>query len=140
MEKVEACWHQPDEGIWELRGQRRNYIHSKVYAWVAFDRSIRDAEEYGLHAPLERWREIRDQIHAQVCERGLDPARGAFKRSYEDAEPDASVLMIPLLGFLPAEVPRVRATLRWIEQDLLQACEQAHHGGQPERHSYRPVD
>lgn len=228
MEKVEACWHQPDEGIWELRGQRRNYIHSKVYAWVAFDRSIRDAEEYGLHAPLERWREIRDQIHAQICERGLDPARGAFKRSYEDAEPDASVLMIPLLGFLPAEDPRVRATLRWIEQDLLrdglvyrfpphlgaagwegaflacsfwmvdnlimsgqqqkaetlfhrllalrndvgllaeeyhpdhgllgnfpqalshlalvktayllQACEQAHHGGQPERHSYRPVD
>lgn len=228
MDKIEACWHEPDEGIWELRERRRNYIHSKVYAWVAFDRSIRDAEEFNLHAPLARWRKVRDEIHAQVCELGVDPQRGAFKQSYEDAEPDASVLMIPLLGFLPIEDPRVQATIDWIEQDLmsdgliyrfrphdsesgwegafitcsfwmvdnlimsqreedaenlfnrllalrndvgllaeqyhpqygllgnfpqalshlalvktaylLQACEQVHHGGQPERHSYRPVE
>ncbi|NLY57167.1 MAG: glycoside hydrolase family 15 protein [Gammaproteobacteria bacterium] len=228
VDKVIACWHQPDEGIWELRGRRRHYIHSKVYAWVALDRSIRDAEQFKLHAPLAHWRRVRNEIHAQVCERGVDPQRGVFKQSYEDAEPDASVLMIPLLGFLPVEDPRVQATIDWIQQELqrnslvyrfrphrseagwegsfiacsfwmvdnlimsqrqeqaeaqfarllalrndvgllaeqyhpqygllgnfpqalshlalvksaylIQACEKVHHGGAPERHSYRPLD
>lgn len=119
LEKVIGCWHQPDEGIWELRDQRRNYTHSKVYAWVALDRSIRDAEQFNLVAPLEHWRAVRDEIHADICRNGIDPQRGAFKQSYEQAKPDASLLMIPLLGFLPIEDPRVQATLTWIEQDLL---------------------
>ena len=228
VDKVIACWHEPDEGVWELRGQRRHYTHSKVYAWVALDRSIRDAEAFDLPAPLEQWRRVRDEIHAQVCERAVDPVRGAFKQSYDGTEPDASVLMIPLLGFLPIDDPRVQATIDWIQQDLqreglvyrfrphqsedgwegsfiacsfwmvdnlimsqrqhdaenlfarllalrndvgllaeqyhpqhgqlgnfpqalshlalvktaylIQACEQVHHGGGPERHSYRPVE
>ena len=119
LDKVIACWHQPDEGIWELRDQRRHYVHSKVYAWVALDRSIRDAEEYGLEAPLEQWCAVRDEIHDEICRKGLNPQRGAFQQSYERACPDASLLMIPLLGFLPIEDPRVQATIAWIEQDLL---------------------
>lgn len=119
LDKVVACWHQPDEGIWELRDARRHYVHSKVYAWVALDRSIRDAEDYGLEAPLEQWHAVRDEIHADVCRRGIDPERGAFKQSYEQAKPDASLLMIPMLGFLPIDDPRVQATIAWVERDLL---------------------
>ncbi|UAW97877.1 glycoside hydrolase family 15 protein [Halopseudomonas nanhaiensis] len=111
-------WRDPDEGIWELRGEGRHYTHSRVYAWVALDRSIRDAEAFGLSAPLELWRETRDAIHRDVCAKGLDSERGAFKQSYEDAFPDASLLMIPLLGFLPVHDPRVQATLKWIREDL----------------------
>ncbi|SDR71848.1 Glucoamylase (glucan-1,4-alpha-glucosidase), GH15 family [Halopseudomonas litoralis] len=119
VDEVIKCWQQPDEGIWELRDQRRNYVHSKVYAWVALDRSIRDAEKWQLHAPLDQWRAVRDRIHADICRKGIDERRGAFKQSYEQAKPDASLLMIPLLGFLPVEDPRVQATITWIEQDLL---------------------
>ena len=118
MDYLVEQWHEPDEGIWELLGEPRHYTHSKVYAWVAFDRSIRDAEEFGLKAPLERWRKVRDEIHADVRRNGINPSRGAFQQSYNTARPDASLLMIPLLGFLPAEDERVQATLAWIEETL----------------------
>ncbi|WP_150302910.1 glycoside hydrolase family 15 protein [Pseudomonas saliphila] len=118
MDFLVEQWCEPDEGIWELRGQPQHYTHSKVYAWVAFDRSIRDAEEFGLKSPLELWRNVRDEIHADVCENGIEPSRGAFQQTYDKARPDASLLMIPLLGFLPADDARVQATLAWIEETL----------------------
>ncbi|WP_339526504.1 glycoside hydrolase family 15 protein [Pseudomonas sp. EA_35y_Pfl2_R111] len=111
-------WRDPDDGIWELRGERRHFTHSKIYAWVAFDRSIRDAETFGWDAPLARWRQARDELRADICRNGIDTARGAFKQSYEEAEPDASLLMIPLLGFLPIKDERVQATIAWVEQEL----------------------
>ena len=119
LDHLTELWQEPDDGIWELRGRRRHYTHSKIYAWVAFDRSIRDAETFSLPAPLERWRIVRDEIHADICTRGVDPARGAFCQSYDDHRPDASLLMAPLLGFLPAEDVRIQATLTWIEERLL---------------------
>src|SRR5690606_8489842 len=105
LDKVVACWHQPDEGIWELRDARRHYVHSKVCAWVALDRGSRDAQGYGREAPLDQWHAVRDELHADVCRRGIDPERGAFKQSYEQAKPDASLLMIPVVGFLPIDDP-----------------------------------
>ncbi len=118
MNDLVDCWKQPDEGIWELRGERKHYVHSKVYAWAAFDRSIRDAEEFGLDAPLDIWVKTRQAIHDDVCTNGIDQQRGAFKQTYEENRPDASLLMIPLLGFLPADDERVQATVAWVEQDL----------------------
>lgn len=118
MNDLIECWKAPDEGIWELRGKRKHYVHSKVYAWAAFDRAVRDAEEFDLDAPLDDWRRTRDEIHADVCANGIEKKRGAFKQAYEDNQPDASLLMIPLLGFLPATDERVQATVAWVEEDL----------------------
>ncbi len=118
MNALVDLWREPDEGIWELRGERKHYVHSKVYAWAAFDRSIRDAEEFGLDAPLDRWKEARKAIFEDVCENGVDPERGAFTQTYGEAKPDASLLMIPLLGFLPPDDARVQATVDWISTDL----------------------
>jgi len=116
---LEAHWQQPDEGLWEVRGPRRHFTHSKVMAWVAFDRAIKDAEQDGLEGPIERWREVRDAIHAQVCEKGFDSRRNSFVQSYESAFLDASLLLIPQVGFLPADDPRVLGTIAAIERDLL---------------------
>ena len=116
---LEDIWDQPDDGIWEVRGGRRHFTHSKVMAWLAFDRAIRSATEFGLEGPVERWRAVRDRIHAQVCERGVDPARNCFVQSYGSTALDASLLLIPLVGFLPPEDPRVRGTLAAIERELL---------------------
>jgi GH15 family glucan-1,4-alpha-glucosidase len=118
MNALTDCWKQPDEGIWELRGERMHYTHSKVYAWAAFDRSIRDAEEYDLDAPLDTWRTVRDEIFEDVCRHGFDAELGVFTQTYEEAKPDASLLMIPLLGFLPPDDERVRATVKWIRDEL----------------------
>jgi GH15 family glucan-1,4-alpha-glucosidase len=115
---LESIWEQPDEGLWEVRGGRRHFTHSKVMAWVAFDRVLRTAENFGLPGPLQRWRTVRDQIHAQVCERGFDSQKGSFVQSYGSKELDASLLMIPLVGFLPPTDPRVRGTLAAIEKEL----------------------
>jgi GH15 family glucan-1,4-alpha-glucosidase len=120
LESLEKRWRQPDHGIWEIRGEPRHFTHSKVMAWVAFDRAIKSARCFGLRGPIAHWQEIRDEIHAEVCARGYDQARGTFTRSYGDAEVDASLLLIPLVGFLPANDPRVAATLRTVERDLLQ--------------------
>ena len=116
---LDEIWEQPDDGIWEVRGGRRHFTHSKVMAWVAFDRAIRSAEEFGLKAPLDRWRKTRDAIHAQVCERGFDAARNSFVQSYGAKALDASLLLIPIVGFLPPSDARVTGTLAAIERELI---------------------
>ena len=112
-------WHQPDEGIWEIRGPRRHFTHSKVMAWVAIDRCVQAIESFGLPGPLEEWRAVRARIHHDVCSRGFDPARGSFVQAYGSSHLDASLLMIPLVGFLPPEDPRVRGTVEAIERELM---------------------
>jgi GH15 family glucan-1,4-alpha-glucosidase len=111
-------WADPDEGIWETRGGAKQFTHSKVMAWVAMDRSIRTWEELKLDAPLERWRMVRQAIHDDVCRRGFDAERGAFVQSYGSKALDASLLRIPLVGFLPAKDPRVVSTVAAIEREL----------------------
>jgi GH15 family glucan-1,4-alpha-glucosidase len=116
---LEDIWMEPDDGIWEVRGPRQQFTHSKVMAWVAFDRSIKDAEEYSLEAPLERWRKIRDEIRQMILEQGFHPGKGAFTQSFGSEELDASLLLIPQVGFLPIEDPRVAATVAAIERELV---------------------
>ena len=118
MSFLEHGWEQPDEGIWEVRGPRRHFTHSKVMAWVAFDRAVKAVERYGLEGPVERWRQLRDEVHAQVCERGFDRHRQTFTQYYGSTELDASLLMIPLVGFLHANDPRVIGTVKAIEREL----------------------
>jgi GH15 family glucan-1,4-alpha-glucosidase len=119
LERLETIWREPDFGIWEIRGDPRHFVHSKVMAWVAFDRAVRSVDEGGLEGPVERWRTVRDEIHADVCARGYDEGLGSFTQSYGAQELDASLLMIPLVGFLPADDPRVRGTIEAIERDLV---------------------
>jgi GH15 family glucan-1,4-alpha-glucosidase len=119
LEFLESVWEEPDDGLWEVRGPRRHFTHSKVMAWVAFDRGIKDAETDGLEAPLERWREIRAAIHAEVCARGFDVARNTFVQSYESLHLDASLLLMPQVGFLPADDPRVLGTIAAVERELV---------------------
>lgn len=119
LEFLETHWQQPDEGIWEIRGPRRHFTHSKVMAWVAFDRALKDAEACGLEGPLERWRQVRDAIHAQVCNAGYDAGRNAFVQAYDSPHLDASLLLIPLVGFLPPDDARVRGTVDAIARDLV---------------------
>jgi len=116
---LETIWQQPDEGIWEVRGPRRHFTHSKVMAWVAFDRAVKMVEKFGVEGPVERWRKIRDAIHQEVCEKGFDRNKNSFVQYYGSTEPDASLLMIPLVGFLPANDPRVAGTVACIERELL---------------------
>ena len=116
---LERAWCQPDEGIWEVRGPRRHFTHSKVMAWVAFDRAVKAVERYGLGGPVDRWRQLRTEVHREVCQRGFDAGRNTFTQSYGSRELDASLLMVPLVGFLPADDPRVIGTVQAIERDLL---------------------
>ena len=116
---LETVWDEPDEGIWEVRGGRRHFTHSKVMAWVAVDRAIQGAEQFGLAGPLDRWRALRARIHADVCARGWSPALGSFVQSYGADQVDASLLLIPLVGFLPADDPRVHGTVAAIERRLV---------------------
>jgi GH15 family glucan-1,4-alpha-glucosidase len=120
LEHLEAIWDEPDEGIWEVRGPRRHFTHSKVMAWVAFDRAVKGIEQLGLEGPVDHWRRIRQAIHDQVCRRGYDPGRNTFVQYYGATELDASLLMLPLVGFLPPSDPRVRGTVEAIERELLQ--------------------
>ncbi|MEJ8814350.1 glycoside hydrolase family 15 protein [Variovorax ureilyticus] len=115
---LETHWRDPDEGIWEVRGPRRQFTHSKVMAWVAFDRAVKDAERYSLQGPVDAWRRTRDSIHAQVCEQGFNVRRNSFVQHYGSAELDASLLLIPLVGFLPPEDLRVRTTIEAIQREL----------------------
>jgi GH15 family glucan-1,4-alpha-glucosidase len=119
LEHLETAWRQPDEGIWEVRGPRRHFTHSKVMCWVAFDRGVRSIETQGLEGPLERWRHIRDEIHDEVCRHGYDAKLAAFTQSYGSQELDASVLLIPLVGFLPASDERVQSTVDAIQRTLM---------------------
>jgi GH15 family glucan-1,4-alpha-glucosidase len=115
---VEHAWKEPDEGIWEVRGGRRHFTHSKVMAWVAFDRGVQAIERFGRAGPLERWREIRAQIHNEICEKGFDVELNSFTQSYGSKALDASLLVIPLVGFLPPDDPRVVGTVATIEREL----------------------
>ena len=116
---LEANWQRPDAGLWEMRGPYRHFTHSKVMAWVAFDRGIKDIEAFDLEGPIERWREIRNAIHTQVCTEGYDAANNTFVQSYGTPHLDASLLLIPQVGFLPPDDPRVCGTVEAIECHLV---------------------
>jgi GH15 family glucan-1,4-alpha-glucosidase len=115
---VERHWTEPDEGIWEVRSGRRHFTHSKVMAWVAIDRAVQAAERFSLPGPVRRWRKLRAQMHAEICQRAVDPARGCFTRAYGSTELDASLLLLPLVGFLPPGDPLVLRTLEAVQDDL----------------------
>jgi GH15 family glucan-1,4-alpha-glucosidase len=119
LEYLAEAWRQPDEGIWEVRGGRRHFVHSKVMAWVSFDRAANEIGVMAFEEPGDRWRAMAEEIHAEVCERGFDRELNSFVQSYDSKRLDASLLLIPLVGFLPANDPRVQGTLRAIEQKLL---------------------
>jgi GH15 family glucan-1,4-alpha-glucosidase len=116
---LEKIWTEPDEGIWEVRGGRQQFIYSKVMAWVAFDRAIKSAEALDLPGPVAYWRDIRARIHADVCGRGYDVKLGSFVRAYGSKQLDASLLLLPALGFLPPEDPRIRGTIAAVERGLM---------------------
>jgi len=115
---LEGVWDRPDEGIWEVRGPRRHFTHSKVLAWVAFDRAVEAVEQFGLPGPVDRWRRVRAEIHDEVCREGFNVELNAFTQAYGSDDLDASTLLIPLLGFLPADDPRVVGTIEAIQRDL----------------------
>ena len=119
VEHLETIWMDPDEGIWEVRGGRKHFVHSKVMAWSAFDCAIRSIEEFALDGPVDRWRTARDALHAQICEQGFDRDLNSFTQSYGAKPLDASLLLMPLVGFLPADDPRIVGTVAAIEKDLL---------------------
>jgi len=116
---VAAHWREPDEGIWEIRGPRRHFTHSKMMAWVAVDRAVKAVERFGLKGPVDDWRRLRDEIHVQVCTSGFDARRGCFVQHYGSTDLDASLLLMPLVGFLPPEDERVRATIDAIRRELV---------------------
>jgi GH15 family glucan-1,4-alpha-glucosidase len=119
IEHVESCWNRPDEGIWEVRGPRQHFTHSKVMAWVAFDRAVKAVERFHCEGPIGHWRGLRDRIHEEVCRAAYDPERRTFTQAYGSKELDASLLMIPLVGFLPAADERVRGTVAAVERELM---------------------
>ena len=131
MDFLEGAWDRPDEGIWEVRGPRRHFTHSKVLAWVAFDRAIQSCEHLDLPGPVEKWRQVRAEIHDEVCREGFNVELNAFTQSYGSAELDASTLLIPILGFLPPGDPRVVGTVDAVQRQLTR-------GGFVER--YRPKE
>jgi GH15 family glucan-1,4-alpha-glucosidase len=119
VEHVGDVWDQPDHGIWEIRGERKHYVFSKVMTWVAIDRAIKGAERFGYDAPFDRWRGLRDTIHRDVCEKGFDIGQNTFVESYNSTLLDASILLLPSVGFLPASDPRIRSTLVAIERYMM---------------------
>src|SRR3982074_2860736 len=114
LKHLERVWTEPDEGIWEIRATPRHFTYSKVMAWVAFDRAIKSAEEFGLEGPVERWRAVAAEIHDQVCRRGFDPELGSFVQSYGSKQLESHLLLLPTVGFLPAEEPRMPTPLKAI--------------------------
>jgi GH15 family glucan-1,4-alpha-glucosidase len=119
IEYLETVWQQPDEGIWEIRGPRQHFTHSKVMAWVAFDRMIQAAETFGLEGPVERWKSVRSAVHDDVCQKGFDPQQNSFTQVYGKPPLDASLLILLLVGFLPASDSRIRGTVEAIERELV---------------------
>jgi GH15 family glucan-1,4-alpha-glucosidase len=119
LDHLEQMWSQPDKGIWEMRSEPRHFTYSKVMAWAAFDRAIKSAQKYGLNGPVDRWRALAAEIKAEVCARGFDTALGTFVQAYDSKQLDASLLLLPSIGFLPADDERIRGTIRAIEQRLL---------------------
>jgi GH15 family glucan-1,4-alpha-glucosidase len=119
LDYLAKVWREPDEGIWEVRGEAQHFVHSKVMAWVAFDRAASGVEAKAFHQSGRKWRRIANEIHAEVCERGFNKKINSFVQSFGSKRLDASLLLIPLVGFLPPDDPRVRGTLKAIEQRLL---------------------
>lgn len=119
LDFLEGAWHQPDDGIWEMRGGRQQFTHSKVMAWVAFHSAIRSVELFDLPGPVDKWRSQRDQIHKQVCEEGFDPGLNSFTQAYGSKQLDAALLQIPAVGFLPATDDRMIGTVAAVERELL---------------------
>src|SRR5262249_5965605 len=118
MGHVANVWSTPDAGIWEVRGERRHFTYSKIMAWVAVDRAIKSVEAFGVDGPVEQWQGLRARIHADVCAHGFNSKQNAFVQRYDSAELDASLLQIPLTGFLPPEDPRVAGTVEAIKRHL----------------------
>jgi GH15 family glucan-1,4-alpha-glucosidase len=119
LKHLEKIWREPDEGLWEIRGPRQHFTHSKVMAWVAFDRAVKSAQMFGLPGEIDRWRLIREEIHNDVCTRGYSSDLGSFVQAYGSKQLDASLLLLPAVGFLPPEDARIRGTLAAIERDLV---------------------
>ena len=119
LDHLEDVWQEADHGIWEVRGDRQRFTNSKVMAWVVFDRAVKSVEQFKMEGPVERWRKLRRAIHDDVCRFSFDPSLGAFVQSYDSKHFDASALLIPLVGFLPAEDPRVKSTVEAIERELI---------------------
>lgn len=119
MGHLEKIWDQPDHGIWEIRGEPQHFTHSRVMAWVAVDRAIKAVEQFGLEGPIDEWKAWREQIHKDVCNKGFDSGRNTFVQYYGGEGLDASLLLIPLVGFLPPDDPRVRGTVEAIERELM---------------------
>ncbi len=119
VDTLATHWDEPDNGLWEIRGPLRHFTHSRVMVWAAFDRAIRAVEEHGLSGDVETWRTLRDRVHAEVCERGWSEERQTFTQHYDTDEVDASLLLIPLVGFLPPDDPRVHGTIAAVEHDLM---------------------
>ncbi|HEY6451580.1 MAG TPA: glycoside hydrolase family 15 protein [Steroidobacteraceae bacterium] len=119
LEHLETIWDQPDCGMWEVRGDPQHFTYSKAMAWVAFDRAIKTVEQFGLQGPLDHWKSLRARIHEEICRHGFNPKIGAFVQSYGSSELDASVLLLPLVGFLPPADARVRSTIEAIERHLM---------------------
>jgi GH15 family glucan-1,4-alpha-glucosidase len=119
LEHLAQIWREPDQGIWEMRGPAQHFTYSKVMAWVAFDRTIKSAESFGLEGPLEEWRSLRDEICDDVCTHAYNKKLGTFVQAYGSDQLDASLLMLPCVGFLPVSDPRIVATIAAIERGLL---------------------
>ena len=119
VEELSERWHEPDNGLWEIRGPLRHFTHSRVMVWAAFDRAVSAVEQHGLPGPVDQWRELRDRVHAEVLAQGYDAERNTFTQHYDTREVDASLLLIPLCGFLPPDDPRVLGTIAAVEQDLM---------------------
>ncbi len=119
IEWLESHWQEPDDGLWEVRGPRRNFVHSKVMAWVALDRAVRSVEAVGFDAPLERFKQMRTEIHDEVCRKGYDAERNTFTQYYGSKQLDAALLLIPQVGFLPPSDPRVVGTVDAVQRELV---------------------
>ena len=120
LDHLVHVWRKPDQGMWEIRGAPRNFTYSKVMAWVAFDRGVRAVKHLGLEGPVERWEAMCRDIHADVCARGFDRVKNSFVQSYGSKELDASLLLLPMVGFLPPDDPRIRGTIAAVERELLE--------------------
>jgi GH15 family glucan-1,4-alpha-glucosidase len=119
LEFLEGAWHEEDQGLWEMRGPRQHFTHSKIMAWVAFDRAVKSIEQSRVDGPVERFRALRDRIHADVCAHAWSPTKRAFTQAYGSEHLDASLLLMPQVGFLPAHDPRFASTVSAIERELV---------------------
>ena len=119
VDRLAETWREPDHGLWEIRGPVQHFTHSRAMVWAAFDRAVSAVEDHGLEGPVDRWRALRDEVHAEVMERGFDPGRGSFTQHYDTTEVDASLLVLPLIGFIDGADPRMLGTIAVIEQDLM---------------------